>query len=488
MANLHRSRPPLGRRGSVVSTMPLIYVLVLVIGITTTPMVRAQDPRPPVYLEHADSVLGSGSDASGIRRYEGNVRFRQGNVTVRCDRATEYVGGNAIDLSGRVVLRQGEMELRAPLVSYDGNTALATARGGVRVVDAGRTIQAQTGTYSPETRLARFMVDVLAQDDSVIIGADTLLFYRNTRVLQAWGRVVMSATDSTTWLTGDSALQIPNTQTFTMVGRARLWSFQRTHKERQHLEGSAATPASDTLYLEADTLQLQRQGYLRRWARGTANLRRDGLASRSDELFQDDSLQTITLLGTPILWADSTQITGDTIVIDAPDNQLRAVSAYGSAFMISVSGAGIDTTTRQESQEPTKDAAHKGNTNPDRYDQISGGYINIAFSNDSIREVLAINETKSLYFRFEDDEPQGLAQFASDSLRVSFLDGMPEDIRWLGTVRGEQHPENVVAGRSNEYKLPGFNWRTDRPLMPPLPRSHGGAWRTAALESWQSVP
>ncbi len=447
--------------------MPLTKHLIVVIGVLVPMVAFAQDPRPPVFLEHADSVLGTGTQESGIRRYEGNVRFRQGNVTVRSDRATEYIGANSVDLMGRVVVRQGDMELRAPIVSYDGNVALATARGGVYVRDGARTIRAQEGVYSPELRRATFTRDVLAHDDSVIVGSDTMTLHRTSRVIEAWGRVVMSTVDSATWIVGDSVVHDPNVKQVVVFGNARLWSKERSQREENSVTDMASpdTMSVDTLYLESDTLHLLYQGYVRRWARGNANLRRGNVASRSRVLFQDDSLELVTLSGTPILWSDSSQITGDSILVYAPKQRVRKLTSRGAAFMVSRSGS-----------------------SDDRFDQISGARIEIDVEQDTIREVFAQDDAKSLYFRFEDDDPQGLAQFASDSIRVTFLQGVPEDIRWLGGVRGEQHPENVVAGRELEYRLPGFKWRTDRPLVAPHPESHGGTWRTRVIESSNEVP
>lgn len=447
--------------------MPLTKQLIVVIGVLVPMFAFAQDPRPPVFLEHADSVLGTGTQESGIRRYEGNVRFRQGNVTVRSDRATEYIGANSVDLMGRVVVRQGDMELRAPFVTYDGNLAIARARGGVFVREGSRTIRAHEAVYSPETRQATFSRDVLAQDDSVIVGSDAMTLHRTSRVIEAWGRVVMSTVDSATWIVGDSVTHDPNVKQFVVIGNARLWSQARSQRDVNSVTdiGTPDSLPADTLYLEADTLHLLYQEYVRRWARGNANLRRGNVASRSRSLYQDDSLEVVTLSGAPILWSDSSQLTGDSIIVYAPKQRVRKLTSRGAAFMVSRSGS-----------------------SDDRFDQISGARIEIDVEQDTIQEVFAQDDAKSLYFRFEGDDPQGLAQFASDSIRVSFLQGQPEDIRWLGGVRGEQHPENVVAGRETEYRLTGFQWNNDRPRAAQRPHSHGGSWRSAVIESTSTEP
>jgi lipopolysaccharide export system protein LptA len=476
------------RQGSVDSAMPLSHLCLILVAVVLVRPVVQQDPRPQVVLEHADSVIGIDASTSGIRRYEGNVRFRQGNVTVSCDRAIEYIGQNTVDLSGRVRVRQGDMELRAPIVHYNGNLARATAQGGVIVRDGTRSITSLSAVYSPEQKMAIFTNDVLAQDDSVTVGADTLRYFRTTKTMEAWGGVVLSSVDSTLWLTGDTVLNIPMDKKFMVVGRAKMWSWGVQTQEESEARRQQQSSKGDTLYIESDTIVVLNNTHTQRLARGNVKLRNGTVASRSQYLAQDDSTGVIVLLGEPILWSDETQITGDTIYVFAPQQRLRQVSAIGSGFMLSPArpeGSRGDTTVDVAGGVASTMGAYDDSS---RWNQVSGAIIHINFANDTIQEVLAIGETRSLYYRFEDEEPQGLAQFASDTLRVTFESGVPEDIRWLGTVRGEQHPENIVAGRTHEYQLPGFMVNGDKPLAGFPPETHRRPWRQSQSGNTSSMP
>jgi hypothetical protein len=275
---------------------------------------------------------------------------------------------------------------------------------------------------------------------------------------------------------------------FMVVGRAKMWSWGVQTQEESEARRQQQSSKGDTLYIESDTIVVLNNTHTQRLARGNVKLRNGTVASRSQYLAQDDSTGVIVLLGEPILWSDETQITGDTIYVFAPQQRLRQVSAIGSGFMLSPArpeGSRGDTTVDVAGGVASTMGAYDDSS---RWNQVSGAIIHINFANDTIQEVLAIGETRSLYYRFEDEEPQGLAQFASDTLRVTFESGVPEDIRWLGTVRGEQHPENIVAGRTHEYQLPGFMVNGDKPLAGFPPETHRRPWRQSQSGNTSSMP
>jgi len=431
--------------------------------------IAQQDPRPPVILEHADSLVGVGTESSAVRKYEGNVRFRQGNVTVRCDRAIEQTSGNLIDLLGNVVVLQGGMELRAPIVRYDGNRVEAVATGGVVFKDGNLVIRSREGLYQPESKVATFTTDVYLVDDSLEIGADALRYHRMQRTSIAWGNAVISSRDSLLWMRGDSAMHSPTEKVLTIIGAAELWQYD--HSSQADNDGNGPVHVTDSLYVSADTLILQSVPATRRVARGSAQFRRGAIAAKAATIDQNEDLGLITFTGSPFLWSDSTQISGDSLVVSVPNRQLRKIHAMQSAFMVSKSASLASDTLES-----------KDSVAADRFDQVSGKYIEIFVESDTIRSIRAIEDTKSIYFRFEGDLPEGLAQFASDTLVVDFSLGVPEDIRWLGNVTGEQHPETVVSGKELSYRLSGFRWRTDGPVVPTRPTHHGQGDRSRAKD------
>lgn len=412
--------------------MPM-RILPFIILAFFTYMLQAQNqdgPQLPVTLEHADSLVGSGPTESGIREFLGSVRFVQGNVTVSCDRAVHNVGANQVDLYGRVVIRQGAATIYAPLIMYSGVTNLATATKGMRVVQGNSSITSKRGTYSTLSHIATFLDSVVAVDDSVKIWADTLVYDRSTDTTDARGRVVISDSIGFLWLTCDHAFRNPRIGLMRMAGNASSWQWD-----------SVSVP--DTLYIHADTLLINRSGGSPLYhAMGSAELVRGSVAARADSMYYAAQPGRFEFYGHPVLWSDSLLLVADTIVAEAPQRQLQSVIGNGNALLISLT----DTLF------------------PDRFDQISGRQILMEIEEDTVRRLLAVGGAQSITFRMEEGRPEGLAKVASDTIRAVFETGNISDVYWLGGIEGEHHPEPVVAGREQSYRLPGFVWRTDRPL------------------------
>ena len=392
----------------------------------------AQDeagPQLPIVLEHADSLVGRGTSETAERSFLGNVRFRQGNVTVVADRAVHHAGLNRVDLAGRVRVTQGNLTIEAPAITYSGNTHVAHASRGVTVRESGRVIKSSEARYSTKTHVVRFLNNVRMHDDSIRLVADTLVYDRDADVRTAFGNVVMAARDSSSWLRGDSLVSDVRAGSTIINGHAEVWRRE------------------DSLYLAAQTLTSVRDTVERYQGRGDVRLLRSRLAARADSMVYQLDQGLMTLRGRPVVWSDSTMLVADSIDVAVPGRKLRAVRGVGSAFM-----ASRQDTLRQ-----------------DRFDQLMGDTIVMNVDDDTLRMVEAVGNTRSLYFGSDQGEPQGLAQFASDTTRIRMVAGTPDDIVWLGGIRGEHHPESIVAGRTSTYRLPGFIWRNDRPIrtLPP---------------------
>lgn len=423
--------PPDGRRFVQMNHQSVLIAVMCVFALCPLQGQNQSGPQQPIVLERADSLLGSGQLENTRREFLGNVRFRQGNVTVSCDRAVHYVGTNRAEFIGHVRITQETLIMEAPFMSYDGNIMQCVATGGVSVRDGSRVITSRHGTYSTLSHDALFTQEVRVVDDSARIVADTLLYSRDLKVSTAWGNAVVTDREALSWVRGDTIVHDPQLGNMVARGNAQAWQFGE----------------SDTLYLSSDTLHANRGESTEYIARGHAQLVRGSVAARSDTAHYSPDIGVMHFIHQPVLWSDSSMLVADSISVEIPEQILRKVMGRGKALMISRS----DT------------------SRPERYDQLGGEQISINILGDTIRSVLAVGDTRSIYYRVEGAEPKGLAQFSSDTTRVLFVEGRPEDIHWTGGIHGEHHPENIVAGRPEPYRLSGFRWRTDRPVLAPPP-------------------
>lgn len=397
-------------------------------------------PTLPIILDHADSIVGTGPIATGTREFVGHVRFTQGNVTVDCDRAFHNVTANTVELFSNVRIHQQGLVLLAPYVTYSGTTNIAVAPRGVTVRENQSTIQSRYATYSTSSHVVVFRDSVVARD-SAQLWSDTLVYDRDADTTVAAGRVMIVDTAQRLVTQSAYAFRDPSTRLMRLRGDARVWQWSVPSDAAVH---------GDTLFLTADriTSTSSDSGSTYR-AESNVVMTRGNVAARCNSLLADRAAGQTELWGNPVVWSDSMQLHADTILASGEANQLRSVVGRGSGILVSQSDS----------------------VRTDRYDQIAGSVVSLAIDRDTIRSLEAVGDAQSITFRSEDRQPEGLAKVASDTIRVLFDAGQLTDVVWLGGVEGEHHPEPVVAGRAETYRLPQFRWRTDRPLPRPIPQA-----------------
>jgi lipopolysaccharide export system protein LptA len=411
-----------------------------------------------IELQHAD-VLAGVEGGIGIYRYaKGNVKFQQGNIHVWCDSAIEYPIENRVQLSGRVKIVQGTVTLTAPKADYDGNTRIAVGNQGVKIVDRKTTLTARAGRYSTLTTIANFYGKVRAEDDSVAIDADTIEYHRSTENSFASGNVLMQAKYSKAFIVGDSAENYPSRNYSRVTGHPILFQIDTvatSHDSLKISKDSSNISKPDSLLAQKDTtakkpdtmtissvvMESYRGKNERYIATGQVEVVRGGLSARADTVLYGNSDEKILLRGKPIVWYDSTQLSADSINIYVPLKKLKKIEAFANAFSAS-----------------QDDSLHA-----DRVNQLSGAAITIAVELDTLREVFARGEAKSLYFLVKETAPDGAARHSADSIRITMENSKPEIIRWLGGVNGENIPERMMEGKNKDYYLPSWRWEKTRP-------------------------
>jgi hypothetical protein len=154
---------------------------------------------------------------------------------------------------------------------------------------------------------------------------------------------------------------------------------------------------------------------------------------------------SISLRTEPVVWYETSQVTGDSIDVFLKDQQLDHVEVLGRAF----GSSRIDT------------------VGVVRFDQLSGETMNMEFKERKLNKVTLDRRATSVYHLFEDSLANGLNRTSGDRIVMGFDSGKVASITVIGGVEGEYVPENILMGNESSYHLPGFLWRNDRPAIGP---------------------
>ncbi len=428
------------------------------------------------------------------------VVITQGNVRITCDHAIRYISRNVAELIGNVVATQDTLTITTSHGYYYGDERKAESNSGVELNDKKVVLTADSGNYYFNEEKAVFRSNVKLVDTSStltsnqlvyykntgkaiatgnvkiveskdIIQADSLIHFRDSRITYADSRVRISNSANNSIIYGGHLEDYP-AKFYTLITKNPLF-IQIDSSYIQRIDTEKVSGSLDTsLVLQLDTLvirSLRMEAYRDTInifkAEDSVRIVRGAFASRNDytEYFRNKGEIVTVKQGEnaklPIIWYDNSQLTGDSVLIFLKENKIKLLDVNGDAFILS------------------QDEKYK-----DRFNQISGSRVKIHFGDDGIEETDVYGGVHSIYYLFEDNEPNGLTKSSSESAKILFENKKVSAVKLYGTPTSEYYPEKEVAGEELSFTLPGFFIRKNRPAKKELLGSTFNFGKAAAMK------
>jgi lipopolysaccharide export system protein LptA len=384
-----------------------------------------------VVLENADSLVGLVIDGQDARELIGNVRLAQGNVRITCDRALQFLRSGTVHLTGNVVVTDDSLTLTSPRGTYHRDARRAEAFEKVRLTDGRMDLTAEYGEYLIESRTAFFRSRVRIRDSASVVMADSLVFYRDTRRSVATGSVRVESPADRLFILGGRLEHEPDR------------GMNRITVNPVLLQTDTTGGVSDTLIVRSQIMESIRDSLPRLVAIDSVQILRGELSALSGRAVFFTQGDSILLRGSPVVWYQDSQTTGDSIDMALESRSLREVFVMGNALTLS----------RADSLRPS------------RYNQLTGETLLMQFARRRLQTVRAEVRAMSIYYAYEDTAANGVTTSTGDRITLLFDEGRVRSISIQGGVEGEYHPEPLVVGREAEFRVPGFLFRPDRPTM-----------------------
>lgn len=168
----------------------------------TTPHLRRITPIIPdanrydpgkVFLENADALVADEHRSTEYRVLRGNVRFRRGDMTLRCDSAYFFEASSSLDAFGHVVMNQADtMTVYCDRMHYFGDVEVAKLRRNVRVVNSSMTVTTDSLDYDMFNNVARYFSGGTVVDKSgTRITSNVARYEHDTKKVQFTSKVHM---------------------------------------------------------------------------------------------------------------------------------------------------------------------------------------------------------------------------------------------------------------------------------------------------------
>ena len=314
--------------------------------------------------------------------------------------------------------------MESDTLRYNTRSKIASFYGPTYIYSDENTIFCNYGWYDTERNISQFSKRAYIENAQNKLEADSMIYNRNTGYGEAFRNIRLTDT----------------TEKITIRG-----SYGNYHRQesKTFITGSPKAVKvvdGDSMFLSADTMIDKRDSILDDrvlTAYRDVKIYKSDMQAVSDSLEYNFSDSIISLYTAPILWTDSNQITGDTILVYQGTDGIEKLSAFNSGFLIEKDIHGF-------------------------YNQVSGKTVDGIFEDGDLHHINVEGNGQSVYYAQEDSATySGVNDIICGSM-VIYMDSVSgvRDIHFHGQPTADFYPLDQFP--STKKHLPGFNWQAER--------------------------
>lgn len=371
-----------------------------------------------------------------IALFEQNAQFEETDVEANAQSIKYTRSTGDIRLEGDAYYRNKQDVGTGDLITYNEKTESAQLVGNATFENEKSKVEGQRIDYDKKTEAFKVKGQSVISDPPYIIAAESVDYDKVSNTAYADGNVEWQDTSAGTTIICDH-LNYQESTGYVKATNDTGHPLMRNVSEGDTLYLSAETLTSYSEY-ETDTLGVvDTINYL--VADNEVKIMRPSLQAVCDSLVYQDKDSLFLLLDDPVVWSDSSQITGDTIEIYLVNDNMDKMEVYPKAFMVN-----------------SPDLVY--------YNQISGKRITTSFEEGKLTTMDVLGNARSLYYMLDDFKAYiGVNSTECSSIRFTFKENQIKDIKFYTSPRSQILP---MRGTNHEdIKLDGFNWRfVERPM------------------------
>ncbi len=347
---------------------------------------------------------------------------------------------------GDVVLTSPERTIYADSLRYNTEKEIAYFITKTTIIDTkdSSVIVTNDGYYDTKNEKAVLGKNAVIKKENTTIKAENIDYNKKTKQAIAQGNAMVEDTSNRTTILSnyiysneDSSymkaykdplmITVSEDRTDTMFLSAdTLLSYKVGEQNKLYFYDSIKTDSIIRTDTQTDSFKIVRAYYKMKMIQGE-------MSAVSDSLYYSEKDSIFKLYINPIMWMDSTQITGDSIYLYTKNKEIEKVDVFGNGFIVNLQDENI-------------------------YNQIKGKFIQAFISNKKITRVEVDGNAESIYF-IKDKEKEtysGANKSTSALITVSFNDGEVNRIKLTGAPEAVFTPMKKI--NLETFKLDGFKW------------------------------
>jgi lipopolysaccharide export system protein LptA len=314
--------------------------------------------------------------------------------------------------------------LNTDTLRYNTASKIAYLPVGGRLDGPDDCIRAQYGIYDTQQKYVFAQGNTHFENPEQFIDADTLKYYRNTQIANAYSNVTLSDTVQNIEIKGGFAHYNHETEK-AYATKNPIAHFYFTENDKP----DTLSIAADTLYTLSDTSQKLLKAY-----RNTKIYKYDfqGVCDSAVYLSKDSVFQCF---GNPVLWNNKMQLSARKIELYLQNEALHELKLYSSSLIVEEEGlAG--------------------------FNQIKGNNMLGTFKENKLSTMLVEGNGQSLYYAREDSGAYiGMNTADCSNIFIRFKAQKAKEITFLTKPDAVFYPMDQLPG---QLELPGFKWVPDR--------------------------
>ena len=317
-----------------------------------------------------------------------------------------------------VRLENPDFTLYSDTLHYQTDTKLATILGPSVIVSDSGTVRTSLGWYDTEQNKALLLDRSTIESGNRILSGDSIAYDRNSGFGEVFGNMCLQDTLQQVMLEGQYGFYNEKTDYAFATDSARFLEYSQ----------------GDTLYLHADTLQMETVDPDTREVKAFRGVRffRTDLQGVCDSMLFNTRDSVLYLFSEPVVWNEQYQLYGDTILIYLNDSTIDFAHVRQFAFAIQQ----VDSVS---------------------FNQLKGTDLKAYFDGKSVRQIDVSGNAESIFYPLENDGSMvGMNQTQSGYLSIWVKENKLERLKIWPNPEGTMTP--IPDLRPEQKLLKDFYW------------------------------
>ena len=317
-----------------------------------------------------------------------------------------------------VRLENPDFTLYSDTLHYQTDTKLATILGPSVIVSDSGTVRTSLGWYDTEQNKALLLDRSTIESGNRILSGDSIAYDRNSGFGEVFGNMCLQDTLQQVMLEGQYGFYNEKTEYAFATDSARFLEYSQ----------------GDTLYLHADTLQMETVDPDTREVKAFHGVRffRTDLQGVCDSMLFNTRDSVLYLFTEPVVWNEQYQLYGDTILIYLNDSTIDFAHVRQFAFAIQQ----VDSVS---------------------FNQLKGTDLKAYFDGKSVRQIDVSGNAESIFYPLENDGSMvGMNQTQSGYLSIWVKENKLARLKIWPNPEGTMTP--IPDLRPEQKLLKDFYW------------------------------